>query len=77
LRGRIDRRAEAVRRHRETIFDERDAPAREDRRKSGEDLYFRCPYQANVIKTFEQTSITMGKSAGGIVSDMAESVCWR
>jgi hypothetical protein len=45
--------------------------------KSGEDLYFRCPYQANVIKTFEQTSITMGKSAGGIVSDMAESVCWR
>jgi hypothetical protein len=39
-------------------------------RKSGEDLYFRCPYQAKVIKTFEQTSIAMGRSAGGIVNDM-------
>jgi hypothetical protein len=39
-------------------------------RKSGEDLYFRCPYQANVIKTFEQASITMGKSPGGMVSDI-------
>ena len=32
---------------------------------SGRSVYFRCPYQAKVMKTFEQSSRTIGASAGG------------
>ena len=30
----------------------------------GEDLYLRCPYQANVMKTLEAKSIRIGVTAG-------------
>src|SRR5215217_7415473 len=29
-------------------------------------LYFRCPYQANVMNTFEATSRTIGETVGGM-----------
>jgi hypothetical protein len=39
---------------------------------SGLSLNFRCPYQAKVMKTFEQNSIRIGKTDDGIVMGMAE-----
>jgi hypothetical protein len=39
---------------------------------SGLLLNFKCPYQAKVMKTFEQNSIRIGNTDGGIVKGMDE-----
>src|SRR6185312_14996890 len=39
-------------------------------RGSGLSLNFRCPYQAKVMKTFEQNSIRIVRSHDGIVNGM-------
>ncbi len=67
---RINRAAPAIGRHREPVFEERDAPTDNDEQRKRALLYFRCPYQAKVMKTFEQNSMRIGKTDDGVVNGM-------
>lgn len=63
LRRRKNRVSYPVRRDLKAVFDKRDEPAYDDDKPYRDRLEFRCPYHANVIKTFEQTSRVIAISA--------------
>ncbi len=70
LRRRIDLVPDAVGRNREAIFDQSDAPADENDGDECVLVNFRCPYQANVMKTFEPMRSRIGRTLGEISADM-------
>ena len=59
----------AVGRHGEAILDEGDPPARKDDDPDGRSVNLRCPYQANVMNTFESSKRPIGK-IDKVVGDM-------